>query len=76
MAAALADAVSHQHLWAASARAWVDADLVLFWVGLVANHLIHAGFHDSLACGPKARPRWAHYRMDYSFPKALGSNKR
>ena len=45
MAAALADAVFHQHLWAASAMAWVDAYLELFWVRLVANHLIHAGFH-------------------------------
>jgi hypothetical protein len=43
MAAALADAVFHQHLRAACARAWVD-DLVFFWVRLVANHLIHAGF--------------------------------
>ena len=46
MAASLADAVFHQHLWAASARAWMDADLVFFWVWLVSNHLIHAGFHD------------------------------
>jgi hypothetical protein len=32
IAAALADAVFHHHLWAASARAWMDANLVLFWV--------------------------------------------
>jgi hypothetical protein len=32
IAAALADAVFHQHLWAASARAWMDANLVFFWV--------------------------------------------